>query len=45
VLLLDDGAREMWMNTPWELARLLQRPPSAGALKVVAYDTKQDATA
>lgn len=42
VLLLDDGAREMWMNAPWELALGLQRPPPAGALKVVAIDTKQD---
>lgn len=42
VLLLDEGAREMWMNAPVELALSLQRPPSAGALKIVAVDTKQD---
>jgi hypothetical protein len=42
VLLLDEGAREMWMNAPWELVQSRQRPPSAGALKIVAYDTKQD---
>jgi putative SOS response-associated peptidase YedK len=42
VLLLDQDAREMWMNAPGEIALLLQRPPPAGALKVVAVDTKQD---
>ena len=42
VLLLDEDAREMWMNAPIELALLLQKPPPAGALKVVATDTKQD---
>lgn len=30
------------MNAPWELVQSLQRPPLTGALKVVAYDTKQD---
>jgi putative SOS response-associated peptidase YedK len=44
VLLLDEGAREMWMNAPWELAQTLQRPALAGALKVVAVATKQDGT-
>ena len=44
VLLLDDDSREMWMNAPIELALALQRPPPAGALKVVATDTKQDTT-
>jgi putative SOS response-associated peptidase YedK len=42
VLLLDEDARETWMNAPWELAQTLQRPPPPGALKVVAVDTKQD---
>lgn len=42
VLLLDDEARETWLNAPWELAQSLQKPPPAGALKVVAVDTKQD---
>jgi putative SOS response-associated peptidase YedK len=42
VLLLDESAREMWMNAPWELAQSLQRPPPKGALKIVAADTKQD---
>jgi putative SOS response-associated peptidase YedK len=42
VLLLDQSAREAWMNAPWEIARELQKPPPAGALKVVATDTKQD---
>jgi putative SOS response-associated peptidase YedK len=31
VLLLDEEAREMWMNAPWELAQTLQRPPPPGA--------------
>jgi hypothetical protein len=35
-----DGPRQL--NARWELAHGLQRPPSAGALKVVAVDTKQD---
>ena len=30
------------MNAPWELAQSLQRPPGAGALKIVAADTKLD---
>jgi hypothetical protein len=30
------------MNTPWEIAQGLQRPPPAGAIKIVAVDTKQD---
>ena len=42
VLLLDEDAREMWMNAPWELAQSLQRPPRAGTLKVVAAGEKQD---
>jgi len=42
VLLLDEAAREQWMNAPMEEALLVQKPPPAGALKVVAVDTKQD---
>lgn len=42
VLLLDEDARETWMNAPWEIARELQRPPPPGALRIVATDTKQD---
>lgn len=42
VLLLNEEEREAWMNAPWEVARDLQRPPDAGALKVVAVDTKED---
>jgi putative SOS response-associated peptidase YedK len=42
VLLLDEGAREMSMNAPWELARSLQRPPPSGSLRMVAFDTKKD---
>lgn len=42
VLLLDEEAREMWMNAPIELALSLQRPPPAGALKVVAAGDKMD---
>ncbi len=40
VLLLDQEARERWMNAPWEIARELQKPPRGGALRVVATDTK-----
>jgi hypothetical protein len=42
ILLLDDGARETWMNAPWELPQGIRHPPPAGALKIVATDTKQD---
>lgn len=42
VLLLTEDDREMWMNAPVEMALSLQRPPPAGALRVVAVDTKQD---
>jgi putative SOS response-associated peptidase YedK len=42
VLLLDEDARAAWMNAPWEVARELQKPPPAGALRVVAVDTKED---
>ena len=43
VLILNEGSRETWMNAPWEIACDLQRPLPAGALKVVAVDTKEDA--
>jgi putative SOS response-associated peptidase YedK len=43
VLLLDETAREQWMTAPWEIARDLQKPPPAGALKIVAAGEKQDA--
>jgi putative SOS response-associated peptidase YedK len=43
VLLLDEEARETWMNAPWEIAREMQKPPTAGALRIVATDTKEDA--
>ena len=42
VLLLDANAQETWLNAPWEIARDLQKPPPAGALRIVARDTKQD---
>lgn len=42
VLLFDQNARDMWMHAPIEMALSLQRPPPAGALKIVARDTKQD---
>ena len=45
VLLLEEEEREMWMNAPIELALSLQRPPAAGALRIVATDTKQDTCA
>ena len=34
-----------WMNTPWEIERELQRPPPAGALRVVRRDAKEDGIA
>ena len=42
VILLDEAARETWMTAPWEIARELQRPPPAGALKIVATASKDD---
>jgi putative SOS response-associated peptidase YedK len=42
VCLSDQVARDMWMHALWEIARELQKPPPAGALKVVATDTKED---
>jgi putative SOS response-associated peptidase YedK len=42
VLLLDDDARDAWMNAPWEVARDLQRPPPAGALRIVAAGARED---
>jgi putative SOS response-associated peptidase YedK len=42
VLLLGEADREMWMHGPVEMALSLQRPAPAGALKIVAADTKQD---
>jgi putative SOS response-associated peptidase YedK len=44
VLLLEDGARDAWMNAPWEIARDLQQPPTAGALRIVAAGAKEDPT-
>jgi putative SOS response-associated peptidase YedK len=42
VLLLDEAAQDMWMSAPWEKARELQKPPPAGALRLVAVGGKQD---
>ena len=30
------------MHAPWDMAQSVQRPPPAGALNIVAIDTKQD---
>lgn len=42
VLMLDEHAREMWMNAPIDMALTLQRPPPSGALKIVTAEEKQD---
>jgi putative SOS response-associated peptidase YedK len=42
VLLLDQDARDKWMNAPWEIARELQKPPPACTLMVVRRDAKED---
>jgi len=42
VLLLDEDARETWMRAPIEEALLLQRPPPAGVLRIVAAGEKSD---
>jgi len=48
-ILYNDGAPNgtynawgRWMNAPWEIARELQKPPPAGALKIVRRDAKED---
>lgn len=41
VQLPDEAERKQWMNAPMKEALLLQKPPAAGALKIVATDTKQ----
>ena len=43
VLLLNEAAREEWMNAPWEIARELLKPPPAGTLRIVRRDAKEDA--
>jgi putative SOS response-associated peptidase YedK len=40
VVLLDEAARETWLNGPLEAALELQRP--APALRIVATGQKQD---
>jgi putative SOS response-associated peptidase YedK len=42
VILFTEEDREKWMNAPWEIARDLQKPPAAEALKIVARGSKQD---
>jgi putative SOS response-associated peptidase YedK len=42
VLLLNEGAREMWMNAPMKMTLTLQRPSPNNSLRNVATDTKQD---
>jgi putative SOS response-associated peptidase YedK len=42
VILLSQEEQEAWLNAPWEIARDLQKPPRAGALRIVAFNTKKD---
>ena len=42
VLLLDEAARETWMNGTMDQALALQRPTPDGALKIVARGEKED---
>ena len=42
VLLLDEGAREIRLNAPEDMALSPLRPSPVGALKIFAFDTKQD---
>ena len=39
---IHELALETWTNVPWEIARDPQRPPPAGALKVVTVGLKED---
>jgi putative SOS response-associated peptidase YedK len=42
VLLLDEAARNVWMEAPWEIARDIQKPPAAGTLRIVAVGQKEN---
>jgi putative SOS response-associated peptidase YedK len=41
-LLLDEDARELWMNAPMVMALSLRRPPPTGTLRVVAAGERED---
>ena len=43
VILLDEGAREMWMNASWELAQGLQKPPPPSDRRKVSKSRKAPA--
>jgi putative SOS response-associated peptidase YedK len=42
LLPLDKAVRETWLAAQWEIAQDLKQPPPAGALRMVATDSKQD---
>lgn len=42
VILRTPDEVETWMTSPWEVARLLQRPLSDGSLRVVSVGEKED---
>jgi putative SOS response-associated peptidase YedK len=42
VLLMDQAARDTWMNAPIEEAILLQKPAANDAVRVVASGKKED---
>jgi putative SOS response-associated peptidase YedK len=42
VLLLDESARETWLNGTMDEALALQRPAPDGTLKIVATGEKED---
>lgn len=42
-ILTESGEWEAWLTAPWAEAKVLQRPLSNGALRIVARGEKEDA--